>query len=69
MKPKTLKRINSHDAHQCEVSKARQCRCRCEGALHGKSHAKLVAFEDKLVKQGDDITSLKLKRFINKNQN
>ena len=63
---KKMRRISSFDASQCETAAAEVCTCRCGGTLHGKSHKKLIGYEDSLLEKGEEITERKVVRFLNK---
>lgn len=41
-------RSNAQRVKDCEQAKGDHCGCRCQGALHGKSHAKFIAAENAL---------------------
>ena len=62
-----IRKISSYDAAQCELGRKKACHCRCNGELHGKSHAKLIAFENKVVDSGKTLTKTMVDGFIKKN--
>lgn len=37
-----MKALNESQARRCEEAKGGRCRCRCGGAMHGASRAKLA---------------------------
>ena len=51
-----MNRINPYDAAQCEAAKGPVCHCRCGGALHGKAHKGLIAFENETIEAGKELT-------------
>ena len=61
-----MRRISIYDAAQCAAAAQDICNCRCGGILHGKKHKKLIEYEDSLSEKGEEITQLKVTRFINR---
>lgn len=60
-----MRRINTYDARECTQADERTlCRCRCDGTLHGKSHASLIRFEDEILEKGRKITKIKIEKFL-----
>jgi hypothetical protein len=55
---KTYKRALSRaQAAACENAKHPRCKCRCQGALHGKGHSAYQAQEREILSQGKQITT------------
>jgi hypothetical protein len=55
---KTYKRaLSKAQAAACENAKHPRCKCRCQGALHGKGHINYQAQEREILDQGKEITS------------
>lgn len=59
-----MRRISSYDADACASAKDKECDCRCNGALHGRSHKELIKFEDSLLAKGEELTVAKDLSFI-----
>lgn len=59
-----MRRISSYDADQCAEGANKKCSCRCNGSLHGKSHAKLIKFENDLVEKGKVLTQDGIDSFL-----
>ena len=54
---KTYKRaLSNAQAAACESAKHPKCRCRCSGALHGKSHQGLIKAEAAFKEQNNTKT-------------
>lgn len=60
----SMRRISTYDASQCEAGLKPTCHCRCDGMLHGKKHAKLIAFENELLEAGKEITMKGIAEFL-----